>query len=131
MLIMSVDHTYIAVVDDDESLCRSLSRLLRAAGFQPVGYRSAEDFLADERRPRFDCLVLDISLPGISGLELHRQLVTLGSLIPVIYLTAQEDTASQRQAHAQGCTGYFSKTKPGPVLLAAIRSAVSVAHPLS
>jgi len=128
---MLVDHTYIAVVDDDEGLCRSLSRLLRAAGFQAVGYRSAEDFLADDRRPQFDCLVLDISLPGISGLELHRQLLSLKSTVPVIYQTAQEDAGLQMQAHAQGCAGYFGKTKAGLDLLAAIRRAVSVAHSLS
>ena len=65
---------YVAVVDDDESLCRSLSRLLRAAGIQPVSYLSAEAFLADSRRPQFHCLVLDIQLGGISGIELKQQL---------------------------------------------------------
>jgi len=53
---------YVAVVDDDESLCRSFARLLRAAGFQQITYNSAESFLADTRRPQFGCLVLDIQL---------------------------------------------------------------------
>ena len=56
--------TYVAVVDDDESVCRALSRLLRAEGIQPVSYLSAEAFLADTKRPQFDCLVLDIQLGG-------------------------------------------------------------------
>ena len=68
----STQNIYVAVVDDDESICRSFSRLLRAANFQPVTYASAEAFLADAQHPKFDCLVLDIQLEGMSGLELRR-----------------------------------------------------------
>ena len=67
-------NSYVAIVDDDASVCRSFSRLLSAAGVQPVSYASAEAFLNDTKRPRFDCLVLDIQLDGISGLELRRRL---------------------------------------------------------
>ena len=58
---------YIAVIDDDPSFCRSLSRWLQATHFQPVVYRSAEAFLEDGKRPRFDCLLLYIQLGGMSG----------------------------------------------------------------
>ena len=72
---MSSSHNiYVAVVDDDESVCRSLSRLLRAAHFQPITYPSAEAFLADTKHPKFDCLLLDIQLRGMSGLDLSRRL---------------------------------------------------------
>jgi FixJ family two-component response regulator len=69
---MSTPDIHIAVVDDDESLCRSMSRLLRAASFWPVVYGSAEAFLADSVHEHFDCIVLDIQLDGMYGLELHE-----------------------------------------------------------
>jgi FixJ family two-component response regulator len=67
------ENIYVAVVDDDESLCRSFSRLLHLAGFHPVTYSSAEAFLADDKHPKFDCLLLDIQLPGMTD-ELSRRL---------------------------------------------------------
>jgi FixJ family two-component response regulator len=63
----------VAVIDDDSSLCRALGRLLRAAGMQSVAYASAEAFLADPDRSRFDCLVVDIQLSGMSGIELRTR----------------------------------------------------------
>ncbi len=112
---------YIAVVDDDESLCRSLGRLLRAAGIHPVMYSSAEAFLADDKHPRFDCLVLDIQLGGISGIELQRRLLAVGEKTPVIYITAHEDPAMHAEALALGCAAYFRKTDSGSDVLDAIR----------
>ena len=112
---------YIAVVDDDENLCRSFARLLRAAGMQPISYASAEAFLADEKRPRFDCLVLDIQLTGMSGLDLQTQLAAMGTMAPVIFITAHDDPQARARAHAAGCAGYFRKTDPGSEVLEAIR----------
>ena len=116
--------TYVAVVDDDESACRALSRLLRAEGIQPVSYLSAEAFLADTKRPLFDCLVLDIQLgAGMSGIELHRQLQASGSSTPVIYVTAHDEPEMREQALSAGCAAYFRKTAPGREVLQAIRRA--------
>ena len=115
---------YVAVVDDDESFCRSFNRLLRAAGYQPVSYSSAESFLADIRRPRFECLVLDIQLGGVSGIGLHRQLNSLGSAVPVLHVTAHDEPAIRAEAVAAGCAGYFRKTDPGAEILAAIERLV-------
>jgi len=114
---------YVAVVDDDESLRRSLSRLLRAAGFQPIGYPSAEAFLDDDKRPDFDCLVLDIRMEGMSGLELQKQLAESGSATPIIFITAHDDPNVREQAVAAGCAGYFRKTDPGEAVLAGIKAA--------
>jgi FixJ family two-component response regulator len=122
----STRQTYVAVVDDDESLCRSLGRLLRAAGIQPVTYPSAEAFLADTKRPRFDCLVFDIQLDGMSGIELHQQLNSSGSTIPVIYITAHDEPATREEARAAGCVAYFRKTAPGEDVLQAIRRAAKL-----
>jgi FixJ family two-component response regulator len=118
--------TYVAVVDDDPSLCRSFSRLLRSAGFQPVSYPSAEALLEDGKRPQFDCLVLDIQLTGMSGLELSRRLAAVKDATPVIFVTAHDDPDVRTQALATGCAGYFRKTDPGQEVLNAIRRAVGL-----
>ena len=76
----------------------------------PVAYPSAEEFLADTKRPRFDSLVLDIQLGGISGIELHQRLNAVGSTIPVIYVTARDELATRELALAAGCAAYFRKT---------------------
>jgi FixJ family two-component response regulator len=112
---------YIAVVDDEESACKSLARLLRAAGFQPVTYASAESFLADRNRPRFGCLMLDIQLGAMPGIELARKLVAEDVRIPTIFITAHDDPETRREAEATGCAAYFRKTDSGAEVLEAIR----------
>jgi FixJ family two-component response regulator len=119
----STQNSYIAVVDDDESICRSWSRLLRAAHFEAVTYPSAEAFLADTRHPRFECLVIDINLGGMSGLELRQRLAADEDLTPVIFITAQDEPEVRAQAEAAGCAGFFRKTDSGADVLAAIRRA--------
>jgi FixJ family two-component response regulator len=114
---------YVAVVDDDENVCRSMGRLLRAAGINAVTYRSAEAFLADAKHPRFDCLVLDIQLEGMSGLELSRRLAAVQDFTPIIFITAHDDPAVRAQAVAGGCAGYFRKNDPGQGVIEAIRQA--------
>jgi FixJ family two-component response regulator len=121
----STRNIYVAVVDDDESLCRSMSRLLRAAHLQPIVYLSAEAFLADTKRPKFDCLVLDIQLKGMSGLDLSRRLSAVNDLTPVVFITAYDDPEVRDQAQASGCAGYFRKTDSGADVLVAIRRAIS------
>jgi len=117
--------TYVAVVDDDESVCRSFGRLLRAAGMQPITYDSAEAFLADAKRPQFSCLVLDIQLGGISGIELARRLVDVGARTPVVFITAHDDPEARSAAEALGCAAYFRKTDSGKEVLEAIRKAAA------
>jgi len=118
--------TYIAIVDDDESICRSLGRLLRAAGMQPVAYCSAEAFLADTSQPWFDCLVLDIQLGGMSGIELNQQLALSNSTTPVVFLTAHDEPDIREQALRTPCRAFLKKTTPGEVLLATIREAIQL-----
>jgi FixJ family two-component response regulator len=112
---------YVAVVDDDESLCRSVGRLLRAAGIQPITYASAEAFLADTKHPQFDFLVLDIQLGGMSGIELAQRFVAEGGHTPIIFITAHDDPETRAEAEAVGCVAYFRKTDPGAQVLEAIR----------
>ena len=125
----STRNIYIAVIDDDERLCLSMSRLLRAAHLQPITYLSAEAFLADTKRPKFDCLVLDIQLKGMSGLDLRRRLSAVLDATPVIFITAHDDPEVRAQAEASGCAGYFRKMDSGADVLAAIRRTISVEYP--
>jgi FixJ family two-component response regulator len=113
--------TYVAVVEDDENIGRSFGRLLRAAGLQAVTYESAESFLADRKHPEFGCLVLDIQLGGMSGIELAQQLTATGERTPIIFITAHDDPEVRRTAEALGCVAYFRKTDSGKEVLEAIR----------
>jgi FixJ family two-component response regulator len=112
---------HVAVVDDDENLCRSFGRLLRAAGMEPVTYPSAEAFLADTEHARFNCLILDVQLGGMSGLELSRRLTATGEQMPFIFITAHDDFDGRAEAAAAGCAAYFRKTDSGAEVLESIR----------
>ena len=117
----SVTRNYVALVDDDENICRSFGRLLRAAGLQPITYDSAESFLADTKHPQFGCLVLDIQLGGMSGIELAQRLSAAGGPTPIIFITAHDDPEARNAAEALGCAAYFRKTDSGKEVLEAIR----------
>jgi len=125
MRVHTSGHIYVAVIDDDENLCRSFARLLRAAGMQAITYASAEAFLADLKHPRFDCLVLDIQLTGMSGLDLQKELAAQGEAIPVVFITAFDDPQARARAYAVGCAGYFRKSDSGGEVLEAIRRAAA------
>jgi len=112
--------TYVAIVDDDESVCRSFGRLVRAAGLQLITYSSAEAFLADTKHPQFGCLVLDIQLGGMSGIELAQRLAAEGQPTPIIFITAFDEPETRAAAKAVGCAAYFRKTDPGDEVLKAI-----------
>jgi FixJ family two-component response regulator len=115
---------YVAVIDDDESVRRTMSRLLRAAGFQPITFGSAEEFLADPVRPHFTCLLVDVRLGGMSGIDMWRRLVAEGSRTPVIFITAHDEPAERAQAIQSGCAGFFRKTDAGARIIETIRSVV-------
>jgi FixJ family two-component response regulator len=122
---MNLSDVQIAVVDDDESLCRSMSRLLRASELHSRTFASAEAFLADERHEGFDCIVLDVQLEGMSGLELCRHLSGKHGTAPVIIITALDDPDVKQQAARAGCFQCFSKTDPGHEVVTAILQAVT------
>jgi FixJ family two-component response regulator len=121
---VAADHVYVGVVEDDEGQRRALARLLRAAGMQCIAYASAEEFRADVKQPRFDCLVLDVQLPGVSGIELRNQLAVEGIATPVLFVTAHDNPEARAQALAGRCLGYFRKTDSGSEILGAIRKGV-------
>ena len=115
----------VAVVDDDESFARAIGRLLRAAGFETAVYPSAEAYLQDVAAAPVKCLVLDIQMGGMSGLDLGHRLVEMGAQIPVIYVTALEDGKCHDEARQIGCSTLFHKPVSGRLLVEAIHSAVA------
>lgn len=114
---------YVAIVDDDESVRRSYGRWIRAAGFITLEYSSAEAFLDDRKRPIFDCLVLDIRLSGMTGLELCRRLRAVQNATPVVFITAIDEPSVRSEAMATDCSGFFLKSDEGSLVLGAIRRA--------
>ena len=117
-------NTCVAVIDDDASVCRALGRLLRAAGIQAISYASAEEFLRDQKRPTFDCLVVDVQLAELSGIDLQERLASGGGRLPTIFITATDDPGMRERAEGLGCLAYLRKTDSGHELLRLIRGAL-------
>ena len=123
--IVNTSPRTIAVVDDDPSMLKGIVRLLSAHGFSTQAFVSAEAFLADASAESAACLVLDIHLGGISGIELRRQLTASGSRLPVIFITAVDDEATRAEAMAAGCIAYLRKPFPSAQLIGAIDKATA------
>ena len=121
---MEEDPSFIAVIDDDESMCLALSRLLRLAGYDARTYFSAESFLDDPDHDRTSFVVADIQLRGISGFDLQRRLQQERPGLPVAFITAHDEAATRAQARDSGCVAYLRKPFPGSQLLEAVRSAL-------
>jgi FixJ family two-component response regulator len=117
----------VAIIDDDELQCRSLSRLVRRAGFDALIFRSAEDFLASPGRAVPRCLLLDIHLGGMSGFALHHELLARGDLTPVIYITAHDNEATRIAALKTGCAAFLLKTDASSTIIETLRRVTSVA----
>ena len=125
---MSKPPKTIGIVEDDPSMLRATEALLDANGFSTVGFSSAEDFLARGAASHFDCLVLDIHLGGLSGIELHDQLKAAGRGCPVIFVTALESEDVRRQALQSGCVACLRKPVPAGKLVEAIVQAGALKH---
>jgi FixJ family two-component response regulator len=114
----------VCVIDDDASLLRALQRLLVAGGFTVEVFASAEEFLESERARTADCLVLDVHLGGLSGFELHERLVAAGTPLPVIFITAHDDTLTRERARRAGAVEYLRKPFDDVSLIGAIHKAL-------
>jgi FixJ family two-component response regulator len=114
----------VFVVDDYAPGRRSITRLLRAAGFAVTAFASAEEFLAQYDPETHGCLVLDLAMPAVSGLELQGILADRGSLLPIIFLTAHGDIPKSVQAMKQGASDFLTKPVNDEDLLAAVRVAI-------
>ncbi len=115
----------IHVVDDDDSQRTALLRLLDAAGFEARGYVSTGEFLLDALPDRPGCLLLDVQLPGPSGLELHEALQRKGATLPVVFLTGHADVPTSVRAMKAGAVDFLEKPVDRETLLAALRRALT------
>jgi FixJ family two-component response regulator len=113
----------IAVVDDDPDMLKAIGRLLAAHGFRPEAFASAEAFLNRSWAREPACLVLDIQLGGMSGIDLQRRLKASGSRVPIIFITAIEDEAARGEAINAGCVAYLRKPFMARLLIGAIDEA--------
>src|SRR3954469_15170279 len=114
----------ISVVDDDNSVRESLQGLLQSIGYGVETYCSAEAFLHSDSLARTDCLILDVRMPGMRGPELQRELVRLGSAIPIVFITAHGDDDVRLQVLASGAVDCLLKPFSEDALLTAIRAAL-------
>jgi FixJ family two-component response regulator len=115
---------HVAVVDDDESVRESLPDLLRQYGYAVVAFASAEQFLDSGRLPDFECLILDIAMPGMSGPELHRELTRRGESVPVIFITGHADANACATLVREGAVEVLIKPFSAEDLLSALKVAI-------
>jgi FixJ family two-component response regulator len=122
---MTAEGVLVSVVDDDESVRESLPDLLRELGYETTAFSSAEEFLASGQIDRSKCLILDVVMPGMTGLDLQRELQARGQKIPIIFITAQKDEAIRAQAFERGAVELLSKPFSETALLKALKAALS------
>ena len=120
---MSTRHLVI-VVDDDPSLLRAVQRVLQVHGFETEVFSSVEAFLEDAHLGEATCLVLDVHLQHMSGIELRRQLTRSGHSLPVIFITAVESETTHKAALEAGCVAYLHKPFPSDLLIEAIEAII-------
>jgi two-component system response regulator AtoC len=116
------NHALISIVDDDESIRKATKRLLESVGLQVEDFASAEDFLSSGRPEDSVCLILDIRLPGMSGLELQDELGTAGVEVPIIFITAHGDSQTRAQALEAGAADFLQKPFTEKALFKSINS---------
>jgi len=116
---------FIAIVDDDEPLREALGSVMRAAGFSTSTFGSAEEYLDSAGRQRTACLVLDVRLPGMSGIELQRRLANDGDETPIIFVTAHGDASLRDSLMKAGASGFLNKPVRSDALLKEIRAALA------
>ena len=114
----------ISVVDDDESICRTTTRLIESFGFRAAAFESAEILLRSGQLRDTSCLVVDVQMPGMNGLQLQSHLAAAGCGIPIIFITAYENEESHRQVIQAGAVALLGKPFSDEQLLKAIRSAL-------
>lgn len=122
---MSDEESIVYVVDDDPSVLKAVSRLLKAAGFRVMGFSSPHRFLEACCGDSAGCLVLDLAMPELSGLDLQRMLVADGHVVPIIFLTGRGDVPASVAAMKQGAVDFLSKPVERAALVEAVRSAVA------
>jgi FixJ family two-component response regulator len=116
--------TFISVVDDDESTRKSTALLIESFGFQAAGFESAESLLKSGQLGETLCLIIDVRMPGMNGLQLQSHLAAAGYKIPIIFITAYDDRESRQRAMQAGAAAFLEKPFSDELLLQTLRSAL-------
>ena len=121
---MSIEHPVVFIIDDDASVRKALTNLLRSVGLRVEAFGTAQEFLTMKRPDGPGCLVLDVRLPGSSGLDLQRQLAESGIQLPIIFVTGHADIEMSVQAMKAGAVEFLTKPFREQVLLDAVQHAI-------
>ena len=121
---MSGDDSIVFIVDDDLSMCEALTRLLGTVGLRAQAFKTAQEFLSAKRPDTPSCLVLDVRLPGLSGIDLQRELADTDPPIPIVFITAHGDIPMTVQAMKAGAVEFLTKPFRDQQLLDAVRQAI-------
>jgi FixJ family two-component response regulator len=124
--LVSETNPLISIVDDDESIREAIRGLMKSLGYSAETFASAEEFLGSGHVRNTACLIADVQMPGMTGLDLHRQLAASGRTVPTILITAYPDDSMRRRALADGVVCYLSKPFDESDLLAGIRASLNI-----
>jgi FixJ family two-component response regulator len=119
-----VTESLISVVDDDESVRKTTTLLIESFGFRAAAFESADDFLRSGHLHDTSCLIVDVQMPGMNGLELQSHLAAAGCGIPIVFITAYESNDSRQRAMQAGAAAFLGKPFSDEQLLQIIRSAL-------
>lgn len=123
-ILMKTAKTRVAIVENDPSILKAMERLLLASGYDTEIFHSAEGYLLREGEQRLDCILLDIMLDGITGLNLQKILVDAGKAPPIIFVSGHSDAPTVKQAREQGCAAFLAKPVEARALWGAIEDAL-------
>jgi two-component system response regulator FixJ len=116
----------IFIVDDDAPVRQALSRLLRSYGFDVFAFSSAQDFLDSVSSDAKGCLILDVKMPGMNGLELQKELNSSNRELPIVFITAYDEPKDREKALENGAVAFLQKPLNDKILLEAIQSALKL-----
>jgi len=123
------EQTIIAIVDDDESVCHAIKGLVRSLGMEADTFASGQEFIGFiEAMPsrRFNCVILDVQMPGLNGLDVQERLKRLGNRFPIIFLTAHDEVSARERALAAGAVAFLRKPFAAELLIKTLRAAVKL-----
>ena len=118
------DSRLVAIIDDDELFRRSIERLVRSAGFMVEAFESAEDFLQHGDLDRTACAILDMKLPGMNGLDLQQRLIARPSPMPIVFVSAHDETVMRAKALRGGAIAFLQKPFDNSALLDALSRSI-------
>ena len=121
---MNEQMTIIAIVDDDRAVRRGTRELLRSLGVSAIDFASAEEFLSSGRAKDISCVITDVRMPGMSGIELQDRLIAAGNKVPVIFITALPDESTRTRAITAGAFGFLTKPFAHETLMDCVNSAL-------